>query len=236
MPNIDNIHPPFRDNSRFVENIARMIVKLIGWDVDFWDLPLDSKRVIVTAVPHTSNLDSILMIIFVASMGRRLRWVVKKELAWEPLGTLIRATGGIFIDRRSRSGLVGQIAEIVKSSESIFLAISPEGTRSYTDKWKSGFYYIAVDAGAPIVLAHLDYKRKTFGAQAPFMPSGDLKADEVRIHEYYAQWGAARYPEKFGPIVLDVPRTRRADRHANKTVTSVTDANKTETPSHDSTE
>ena len=236
MPNIDNIHPPFRDNGRFAQNLARWITKLIGWDADFWDL-LDSKRVIVTGVPHTSNMDSILMIIFAAAMGRRLRWVVKKELAWEPLGTIIRATGGIFIDRRSRAGLVGQIAEIVKASESIFLVIAPEGTRSYTDKWKSGFYYIAVDADVPIVLAHLNYQRKRFGARAPFMPTGDLKADEVLIRDYYAQWAGARYPEKFGPIVMDVPRTRRADRNASKATSPVADANESETtPEDESTE
>ena len=72
MPNIDNIHPPFRDNSRFAQNLARWITKRIGWDADFWDL-LDSEKVIVTGVPHTSNMDSILMIIFAAAMGRRLR-------------------------------------------------------------------------------------------------------------------------------------------------------------------
>jgi 1-acyl-sn-glycerol-3-phosphate acyltransferase len=115
--------------------------------------------------------------------------VVKKELAWEPLGTIIRATGGIFIDRRSRAGLVGQIAEIVK-------ALSPPSRRSplkvheaIPTRWKSGFYYIAVDAGVPIVSAHLNYQRKRFGARAPFMPTGDLKADEVLIRDYYAQLG-----------------------------------------------
>ncbi|MGV2436503.1 MAG UNVERIFIED_CONTAM: hypothetical protein LVT10_17735 [Anaerolineae bacterium] len=46
-------------------------------------------------------------------------------------------------------------------------------------------------------------------------------------------WAGARYPESLVPIVMDVPRTRRADRNASKATSPVADAHETATASHD---
>ena len=39
------------------------------------------------------------------------------------------------------------------------IIISPEGTRKEVKEWKTGFYYIALEAGVPIFLGNLDYKQ-----------------------------------------------------------------------------
>jgi 1-acyl-sn-glycerol-3-phosphate acyltransferase len=66
--------------------------------------------------------------------------------------------------------------------------VPPEGTRSRTRHWKTGFYWIAHEAGVPIVLAYMDYPRKLSGLGPVFTPSGDIEADMVRIKAYYSQF------------------------------------------------
>ena len=76
------------------------------------------------------------------------------------------------------------------------LAITPEGTRSLVDKWKMGFYHIAVKANVPIQIAYIDYKKKEMGILDVFYPTGDETADLVKIQQYYKDINA-RFPEKF---------------------------------------
>jgi 1-acyl-sn-glycerol-3-phosphate acyltransferase len=76
------------------------------------------------------------------------------------------------------------------------LAITPEGTRSLVDKWKMGFYHIAVKANVPIQIAYIDYKKKEMGIFDVFYPTGDEKADLEKIQAYYKDVQAC-FPEKF---------------------------------------
>lgn len=66
------------------------------------------------------------------------------------------------------------------------MIVSPEGTRSKRPTWRTGFYYIALEAGVPLVLAFLDYEKKIGGIGAVFHPSGDIEADMRTIKASYA--------------------------------------------------
>jgi 1-acyl-sn-glycerol-3-phosphate acyltransferase len=79
------------------------------------------------------------------------------------------------------------------------LAITPEGTRSKTSYWKSGFYHIAAGARVPIALAFLDYKRKVGGLGPTIFPSGAMAADMETIRRFYSGV-TAKFPEKVGEI------------------------------------
>ena len=50
-----------------------------------------------------------------------------------------------------------QMANRFGEADHLVLTITPEGTRSRADHWKSGFYHSAREAGVPIVLAGIDY-------------------------------------------------------------------------------
>ncbi len=45
--------------------------------------------------------------------------------------------------------------------------MAPEGTRSYTGKLRSGYYYFARQAGIDIVVVGVDFKRKTLIVRPP---------------------------------------------------------------------
>jgi 1-acyl-sn-glycerol-3-phosphate acyltransferase len=87
-----------------------------------------------------------------------------------------------------------QMAEKLRSSDELVLAIPPEGTRSKVDVWKSGFYHIAAESGVPIGLGYLDYDRKLCGLGMFVLPSGDVRVDMDKIRGFYRSI-RGKYPD-----------------------------------------
>jgi len=113
----------------------------------------------MVAAPHTSNWDFVYARAAFFILGIRLRFTIKKELFFFPLGALLKGLGGIAIDRQSRENMTSKMIELYHQYDELVLLITPEGTRSYAEKWKKGFYYIAQGAKVPIVLGYLDYQK-----------------------------------------------------------------------------
>lgn len=131
----------------------------------------------------------------------RLSWMGKHTLFEGPFGWFMRAIGGLPVDRRSRNNLVQQVAEQVQSHDRVYLAVAPEGTRKYTDHWKTGFYHMALASGVPIVCGYLDYHRRAGGIGPVVFPTGDIKADMERLRRIYEPI-AGLIPEFQGPVRL----------------------------------
>jgi 1-acyl-sn-glycerol-3-phosphate acyltransferase len=216
MPHTYFASLPVRDTgevSQPVQRLCRGITRLIGWRVSQWNVSDDVKRVVVIGEHHTANLDSYLMIIIVAAMGRRLSWLVKKELDLPVIGWMIRRTGGIFVNRHHPNGTVGHVVEIINESEQMFLALAPSSTRAKTDRWRTGFYHMANGANVPVALGFLDYATKSAGIGKTIMLSGNMEADAEIFREFYAGI-TARHPEKASDVRLisppELPNERKA--------------------------
>jgi 1-acyl-sn-glycerol-3-phosphate acyltransferase len=161
-------------------------LKLTGWKV-LGALPADAQRSVFIAAPHTSNWDLpyTLMVAFVLRLN--IYWMGKASIFSFPFGPLMRWMGGISVDRAKSNNLVAASAEAIKQAQgALQLIVPPEGTRSKTRYWKTGFYHIAVAAQVPIVMAYMDYERKISGLGPMFVPTGDLEADMLRIKAFYA--------------------------------------------------
>ena len=135
--------------------------------------------------PHTSNWDFPLGVCAARAMGLDAHYIGKHTLFKKPFGWFFRALGGIPVDRRQAASLAQQLAERFEEAESFILALAPEGTRSKTNHWKSGFYYIAREAGVPIVMGYLDYGKKQLGIGGEFMPGDDIEAVYETIRSFY---------------------------------------------------
>lgn len=98
----------------------------------------------------------------------------------------MRWLGGISVNRSATGGLVEQTVAAFNHNEQLTVVVPPEGTRGEVTYWKSGFYYIAYNAGVPIVLGYLDFARKRGGMGPSFHPSGDFDADLKEIKTFYA--------------------------------------------------
>jgi 1-acyl-sn-glycerol-3-phosphate acyltransferase len=184
-----------------LRSAARAWLRGFGWTVTAID-PMPPKMVFIAA-PHTSNWDVPFMLAAAWALPIRLSWLGKHTLFRGALaGRLMKAVGGIPIDRRSSSSTVSRIAGAIRREPGIYLAISPEGTRGGGKFWRSGFYHIAREAGVPIGLGYLDYGRRRAGVGGLLNPSGDVRADMDVIRAFYRDIRGKR------PELETVPRLR----------------------------
>ena len=163
-------------------------------------LPTENKYVIIGAF-HTINWDFPIGILGLWAMGLKASWVGKHTLFRGPFGPIFRLIGGIPVDRTIHTGFSQRIAELYESHDQMTLAIAAEGTRSKTEHWKTGFYFIAVQARVPIALGYLDYGKKRLGIGATLYPTGDIIKDFEIIREFYRDKTGLR-PENQGPVAL----------------------------------
>ena len=135
------------------------------------------KKYLLIAVPHTSNWDFVFGIAALFILGAKISWMGKQSLFRKPFGGIVRWLGGIPIDRSASHGMVDTMINQYKSMDKFILAIAPEGTRKKVEKWKSGFYRIAMGADVPILMACFDYENKIISFGPLIYPSGNLSAD-----------------------------------------------------------
>ncbi len=165
---------------------------LFGWRCD--GPPPPYKKFVLIAAPHTTGWDLPFMLATSYVMDVPISWMGKHTLFQPPFGWLMRALGGIPIDRRSRHNVVKQAVELFNASDDLVLAVPAEGTRARVELWKSGFYHIARGANVPIGLGFLDFEKKVCGLVKFITPTDDVRADMDQIREFYRNI-RGKYPE-----------------------------------------
>ncbi|MEZ5492265.1 MAG: lysophospholipid acyltransferase family protein [Gammaproteobacteria bacterium] len=170
--------------------LAIAILKLTGWTAIGKEIP-DPKLVLIGA-PHTSNWDFPLMLLVVLKLRLKVFWMGKNSLFRFPFGWLMRWLGGIPIDRSKANNVVQQMTEEYARQTELVVLIPPEGTRSKVERWKTGFYHIARNAGVPILLGYVDAPKKQAGLADFFIPTGDLEKDMQEIQAFYADKGGLK--------------------------------------------
>jgi 1-acyl-sn-glycerol-3-phosphate acyltransferase len=176
--------------------VGKFFIKMMGWDIDP-SLPAEIKKCVLVMGPHTSNWDYFIgMMAFWGYYDIDLKQLIKSDLFFFPLGWILKKSGGIPVYRDTKNNMTTTISNMYKNEKELTITFTPEGTRSYSPKWKKGFYYIALDAKVPIVLGFIDYKNKT-GGMLPtiIIPSGDIEKDIELIKLQYKNI-SGRYPEK----------------------------------------
>jgi 1-acyl-sn-glycerol-3-phosphate acyltransferase len=164
--------------------LARAILNFLSWKLEV-TIP-DSPKYVMVGAPHTSNFDFLMFLLLRYATGIRMRWIGKHTLFRGPFGWLMRRLDGVPVDRSSKNNFVGSIVEEFNRHDQFVLAIAPEGTRSKTEYWRTGFYYIALGAEIPIALGFVDYKGKLLGIGPSVYPSGDIQTDFLKIQEFYS--------------------------------------------------
>ncbi len=185
--------------STWAQSIARYILRSTGWQTEIIS-PLTSHYLMIGA-PHTSNWDFFIMLLLMAAENIPVRWLGKDSLFRWPLGIFMRSMGAIPVNRRENTNLVDQIAAKFEEYDEIIIGLAPEGTRSKTAHWRTGFYYIALKAEVPIVMAYIDYQNKICGLGPSLKPTGDIQADFEIIQDFYAGI-IGKHPHKQGEIKL----------------------------------
>ncbi len=162
------------------------VVKLAGWRVE-GALPANVGKCVLIAAPHTSNWDLPFTLMTAFVLRLNVYWLGKASIFKWPFGPLMRWLGGVAVNRSASTNMVAASAAALKAVDgAVQLIVPPEGTRDKTRHWKTGFYYIALEAQVPILLAYMDYTDKRAGLGPVFQPTGDIERDMAVIKAFYA--------------------------------------------------
>ena len=171
-----------------LKNICRQMIralskfilkKIICWKV-IGSLPSNEKYVIAV-VPHSSYFDLIIAVLIRTYSGLKIKFIGKKELFNPVTSFFFKFLGGIPVDRSKNSNIVDEVVNLFDKNEIQILAIAPEGTRKRVKNWKSGFYYIALNANLPILMVSFDYMKKEVVIHNKFAPTGDINKDFIEL-------------------------------------------------------
>ena len=160
-----------------------------------------AKKAVIIGAPHTSYWDGYWLIVYKIAYGLDVKFFIKSSMFWFPMSVLLKGMGGVPLDRSDARSAVKQAVVAFNDNDDYLFGLAPEGTRSKTKGWKSGFYRIAEGAGVPIVLGFFDYANKRLGFGPNMMLTGDMDADMVVIRSFYESVNG-RSPEKTSPIQM----------------------------------
>jgi 1-acyl-sn-glycerol-3-phosphate acyltransferase len=181
-----------------LRGLSLAFLRLRGWTVE-GALPPGAAKSVFIAAPHTSNWDLPYTLMVAFALRLNPYWMGKQSIFKPPFRGLMMWLGGIPVNREQSTNLVAASALALQEADGpLQLIVPPEGTRSKTRYWKTGFYYIALGAKVPIIMAYMDYAGKRSGLGPMFEPTGDIEADMVRIKAFYKPF-KGRNPDQFEP-------------------------------------
>lgn len=181
-----------RLGNSFSEGLGRSVLKMFGWKIT-GAFPERDKMVIAVA-PHTSNWDFVIGLAVVFCLRLKISFMGKHTIFIPPFDRLLKRWGGIPIQRSKSHGVVEQLADKLKSSERMLLAVAPEGTRSKITHWKTGFLHIAKKAQVPVFLVALDYKKKEIQLGKMIEVDGTVEDALQNVYQFFASV-PAKHPQ-----------------------------------------
>ncbi len=175
------------------------LLRLAGWSSTLVWPPEPHGLILV--YPHTSNWDFVIGVLYRFGYGLPAHWMGKDAMFRWPFAGLLKRIGGIPVNRREHRGVIATIVEEFRKRDWLWIAITPEGTRSHTEYLKSGFYQIALAADVPVGLAYIDYGSRRIGIDTYVRFTGDREKDLQVLRDFYAD-KRGRRPEHAGRIRL----------------------------------
>lgn len=173
-----------------------LMLRLLGWRAGE-PLPPDDKCIIL-GVPHTSFWDFIVSYLYFTSIGGNAVCMIKKELFFPPLGWILRAMGGIPVDRKNSTSMIRSVINSANGCKVFHLAIAPEGTRKAVRRWKTGFHTIAKHASLPVYMGYFDWNRHVVGRGERIELTDNAVEDMKRIQQMYEEMNlGAKHPKQY---------------------------------------
>lgn len=180
--------------NKLIRALGTFILQIRGWRIK-GRLPHD-RHLVLAAGPHTSNWDFFFGMAAILSLDMEVHWVAKHSIFRWPIGRLLRALGGLPIDRSRPEGVTETIANRIKSSEAMIVGITPEGTRSKVANLKTGFIRIAQAVPCRVLPITLDFEKREIRLEPLFTPGESAEIDVERVKNLFAQV-TAKNPQNF---------------------------------------
>ncbi len=184
--------------SQLLSLTARLLMKICGWTIE--GQKPTHRRFVMIGAPHTSNWDLMVLMGVALSMRTPIFWLGKSSLFRGPCGPVMRYLGGIPVHRERKNNLVGKAVSAFTCHDRFVLALSPEGTRTAVNQWRTGFWHIANQAKVPIIPAYADLSRKIAGTGSAYKTTGDMDKDIANLQAFYAPYLSNRLQEDPTPV------------------------------------
>ncbi len=172
--------------------LSEIILKIIGWEVRS-DFPDIEKSVTIFA-PHTSYWDGFYGKLFLMQFDINYKFLSKKEFFKFPLNYFFRLYGSIPVSQKKE--YINEVVSLFEKNKNLHIILSPEGHLAKSNHWKRGFYYMAIKADVPIVVAYIDYKKKEIGIKSVLRNISNVNETMTEISNIYKKVNA-KYPENF---------------------------------------
>lgn len=184
---------------KIVQAIARLFLRSFGWKVEGLVPELSgNENIIIIAGPHTSNWDGVFGFAAILGLDAKITFFGKHSLFNKPiLGSFLKYMGGIPVDKSKPGlGLTDVAINNMKKLNGSIIAMSPEGTRAKTEKFKSGFLRIAQAVEGKIFLGAFDFGNKRIYLDKFYNPTGDNEKDLAWVKNYFLRY-QAKHPENY---------------------------------------
>ncbi|MGQ9425461.1 1-acyl-sn-glycerol-3-phosphate acyltransferase [Gilvimarinus sp. F26214L] len=182
-----------RTNHPWLSRWGKWVYSRLGWSFQ-GEVPELSKAVVILA-PHTSNWDFFIALIAKFALNLKASYVMKQEAFFWPFKNWLIRIGGIPIDRTQPKRIVSRVTREFREKDSIWLVITPEGTRRKVDRYKTGFVRIAHAAGVPVIVVGLDFSRKAIVFSRVVSATGDHDADADALYHFCRDNFRGRNPQ-----------------------------------------
>ena len=138
-----------------------IVLSKLGWEI-VDEFP-DVKKSVIIFAPHTAHIDAFYGKLGLNELGIKYLFLSKKELFFFPMNLVMKKFGSMAVRGVKGKNAIYQVADRLNQTDELNIVMSPEGRISKVNDWNKGFYYMAVKARVPIVVAYLDYEKKQMG-------------------------------------------------------------------------
>ena len=177
-----------------MKTISGKVLEKLGWEIK-GDFP-DIKKSIIVFAPHTAHIDALYGKLGITELGINYKFLSKKELFFFPMNLVMKKFGSIAVRGVKDKNAIYQVAELLNNSDELHIVISPEGWIKKVSDWNKGFYYMALKAQVPIIVASLDYKEKEMGIKGVIYDIEDYNSVISQINTMY-KGVSGKCPEQF---------------------------------------
>jgi hypothetical protein len=149
----------------------------------------------VAVFPHTSGWELVLaLLVQPVYKIKNVKIIVWNGQFRGPVGPLLKWLGCIPIENNKSTGAVTTISNYLNTQPKFKFCLSPEGSRSYREKFRSGFFYITQNTGAIYNVITFDYEHHVMHFGNLLDTTGDFQQDCDNIAEIFSE-EAHLYPE-----------------------------------------
>jgi 1-acyl-sn-glycerol-3-phosphate acyltransferase len=177
-----------------MKTLSGNVLGRLGWKIT-GDFP-DIKKSIIIFAPHTAHIDALYGKLGITEIGINYKFLSKKELFFFPMNLVMKKFGSIAVRGVKDKNAIYQVVELLNNSDELHIVISPEGHIKKVSDWNKGFYYMALKAKVPIIVASLDYKVKEMGIKGVIYEIEDYNSVINQINSLYSGVSGKR-PDQF---------------------------------------